>query len=504
MALALKRLLLLGLPAALLASPQPLTLEEFLAQYRRSDPEDKRCALVARLGAGRDPAAADVLGPMLANEQSYPYLQCYIVMALCDEGSPASLQRALDGLRPSARRDPCIPLFTRRVLTSVRNPKGLSWMATQAWKEPELREDLAWALAQNLAWKDPAFFLDHLGPRREKEPRLRAAAASGLCRLDDPRTAEAVLQAALVEEEPGVLMRLLPAAGRLAPPRALPLLERGIRHPDVRARLGALEGLSWAASDKSVREPALALLVQALSSETGRLRADAARALEAQTGKTFGTDASQWKAWLKGNGIPLPPGFQEVQTHTPRHLGVEMPSRRIVFLVETSQEMIEDRTTRQPSDRLARVKKDLQKRIEALPPDVSFDVVAYGQSVFRWKPEMTPATKAAKDEARAWVNRLAGSGLPDLGAGLQAAWDLGGAEPADTVVLVAAGQPVERGTLIQFSGPLHFSFSLSDWVALQQRYRSVVLHTVGVGTSANKQVLKDLAAAAGGTYRTID
>ena len=475
----------------------------FHAQYRRSDTEERRCDLVSRLGASRDPATAEPLGRMLEAERNAPVLQCFLIKALCEEGSPAALERVLDSLK-LRRIDPCVPLFTRRILAFVQNPKGLAWMSTRAWKEqPELREDLAWALAKASAWKDPAFFLDHLGPLREKDARLRAAAAAGLCRLSDPHTAEAVLQAAVIEDDPAVLMRLLPAAGRLLPGRALPLLERMIQHPDLRARLGALEGLSFAAASPSAREQALALLVSALARETGRLRADAARFLEAATGKVFGTDAGQWKAFLKEQGTPLPEGFEEVHTRTPRHLGVEMPSRHIVFLIETSREMVEDRATYRPSDRLDRAKKDLLKRIEALPPEASFSVVSYGQAVTRWKALLTAATPQAKAEARAWVQKLAGNGWPDLGAGLQTAWDLDCAK-ADTVVLVAAGQPIERGVPVQFLGALRYPFALRDWVVLQERARSVTLHVVGVGSSADKKVLKDLAAATGGTYRSID
>ncbi len=512
MALTLKRLLLLlSFPVVLMALPSPLPLEEFRTQYRRSDPEDRRCDLVARLGAARDPEAAEPLSRLLEKERSYPCLQCFIVRALCEEGSPAALESVLGVLREhGARLDPCVPLFTRRALGSVQNPKGLAWMTTRAWKDvPELREDILWALARNTAWKDPAFFLDHLPERREKDPRLRAAAAEGLRRLAAPVTAEAVLLSAQIEPSPAVLMRLLPAAGRLLPERALPLLERMSRHPDLRARLGAIEGLAASAAasgaQKIVQEQSLSLLVQILARENGRLRADAARCLEALTGKAFGTDAPEWRTYLQERGTALPAGFQEVGTKAPKHLGVEMPSRRIVFLVEVSQEMVENRLTRQRSERLDKAKKELLKRIDELPPDADFAVVAFGPAVQRWREGISAGTPEARASARAWVKQLAGHGPPDLGAGLQAAWDMGGGEgQADTVVLVASGQPMERGATTLFAGELRYPFALLDWISLQGRSRSVVLHTVGVGNAADKKVLKSLAEATGGTYRAID
>ncbi len=506
---ALKRILPLLLASSALAGGESMTLEQFLGQYRRGDPEARRCELVSRLGAARDPAAVETLARLLQSERSFPCLQCYAIKALCEEGSPAALGAVLTCLS-DRRLDPCVPLFARRALATVQNPKGLAWMKSQAWKEAERREDLAWALAQDQAWRDSAFFLDHLDAAKEKDFRLRAASALGLCRLNDPDSADAVLLAAQQEEEPAVLLRLLPAAGRLCRARALPLFERRLQHPDPRARLGALEGLAWMAADKDSGKEALGLLVQALGREGGRLRADAARFLEAVTGKTFGLDVAQWRTFLQQRGAPLPEGFQEAHTETPKHLGVDMPSQRVVFLVETSSEMIRDRATAQLSDRLDRAKKELLKRIEALPDDAVFGVIAYGQSVSRWHETMVQATPAAKVQARAWVAKLAGSGWPDPGAGLQAAWALGGAgagpevSGADTVVLVGAGTPVDRGLPVQFSGALRYPFALPDWVALQGRYRSVVLHTVGIGTSADKKTLKDLAAATGGTYRNID
>ena len=178
-----------------------------------------------------------------------------------------------------------------------------------------------------------------------------------------------------------------------------------------------------------------------------------------------------------------------------------------LFLIETSGEMVRDRNTLQPSDRLERAKREVLKRIESLPQDVFFGVVSFGGTASRWHEGMTLAAPQAKADAHAWVTKLAGCGWPDLGVGLQAAWGMGtGTDetPADTVVLVAAGTPVDHGRPVEFSGILHDPDTLTDWLAMQGRYRNVILHAVGVGSSADKQLLKDLVAATGGTYRNID
>lgn len=504
----LKRTLVLS---ALLAVSSPalpgegaMTVESFQAAYRRSQPEEVRKDLIVAVGRSGDSRAARPLGRLLREERSSPYLQAWIVKTLCESlGSPEALKLAGDSLMDT-KTSPVVALVVEQCLGTVRNPEGLAWMASAGLKDRGLRESVAWGLARAEAFKDPAPLLAHLALPDEKDWRIRAAAASGLARIADAKASAAVLAA--LETEPAAPVRryLLSAAGRLDPAGALTLLRAALSDPDQRVRLGAIEGLAGCLRQGAQRGQALGLLVETLTRDRGRLRGDAARVLEWGTGRKFGLDVPSWRAYLQELGI-TPPAGKAAVTPVAEYFGLRMPSRRIVFVLEASLAMTWDRLTRQPVDRLARAKREMAKMVDALPAGTEFGIVAFGLAGVRWRDALSSATGEHKQAAKVWIGQQGGTGWPDFAVGLGAAWSLGlpaktsDAPPedlgADTLVLVSNGEPL-KGDLL--ANDLH------RWIMVQGRYRSVVVHTIGIGSGGDKGFLTNLALQTGGSFRNVD
>ncbi len=150
--------------------------------------------------------------------------------------------------------------------------------------------------------------------------------------------------------------------------------------------------------------------------------------------------------------------------------------------------------------------------LEVLPEEARFGIVAYGLTPSRLGEALVAARPDAQRSARGWLSRLSGVGWPDLGAGLEAAWGLGAGpsaglpadDGADTLVLVSNGQPRWAGETRCFLGDLPNAQDLQLWIWIQSRYRSVVVHTVGIGSGGDKTVLQRLADLTGGRFRNVD
>src|SRR3989338_3127931 len=109
--------------ADLRAAPSPPTVESFLAAYKRSLPEEARKNLIVSLGRMDDKRVPGILGRLFHEEGSFPYLQSWIVKALCEgQGSPEALKRVAECLRD--RLTPAsVALVAQRTLADVRSPK---------------------------------------------------------------------------------------------------------------------------------------------------------------------------------------------------------------------------------------------------------------------------------------------------------------------------------------------------------------------------------------------
>lgn len=496
--------LLLGAVLPAFPADPAVTVESFQAAYRRSLKEEARRDLIVSLGRCRDKRVPGILARLAVEERNSAFLQAWIVKTLCEDIGSAEAVKAAAACLKDDRALPVVALVARQFLAHVAEPEGIAWLAGEGMKDRALREDALWALAQNEDCRDPAPFLGRLLLKSEKDWRLRAAAAAGLWRLADPATAPRIMEALAAETAPPVQRYLLAAGGRIAPVEAMPFLRAGRALPDHRTRLGALEGLAAAVREPACRTEALRLMVDTVAIEHSRLRDDAVRALERITGRKLGYDVPAWRAYLQELGMPSPSG-ELARTPAAEYFGMTLSSRRVVLVLEASKLMVWDRRSFQPLQRLATAKRELARLIDALPEDAAFSVLAFGATPSAWKEALVLATPEHKRLARIWVEQQGGTGLPDFGAAFAAAWGIGmppaagEAVPpdtgADTVVLVSNGEPL-WGSM--------GGNDLQRWVMVEGRYRSVTVHTVGIGSGGERGFLKSLAAQTGGGFRNVD
>ena len=200
-----------------------------------------------------------------------------------------------------------------------------------------------------------------------------------------------------------------------------------------------------------LKEPAaVSALIKLLKREEkrpyGRLYRDVLDVLKGTTGEEL-TIAADWKNYweTRKNGVPRKKkGQATTRVRKPDFFGVEINSDRVVFLLDVSSSMVrkDPPIIREPVDkkkkkgstavrkkkpkvkevdpktlpiereRMFRVKKELQRAINRLPPETSFTVVSFSHEVlFLGKsPKLLRATSANKTSARSWVSSMKANG----------------------------------------------------------------------------------------------
>lgn len=183
---------------------------------------------------------------------------------------------------------------------------------------------------------------------------------------------------------------------------------------------------------------------------------------------------------------PLPPGEQQDQGRTvvvdprkPRGPRVPPADRR----------------------RINRAKKELTKVVQALPPDVRFNIIAYSTEVWPWKRSMTGASESAKKNAAGFISEMRAEGITVTDRALEDAFsDLA----VDTVYLITDGAPTHIGST--GPGKPEDADELIAQILLRTRelnfLRDVRIFTLGF-RSAEEEFLKKLSREHSGRYVRI-
>ncbi len=495
-------LLALTCAFALASSSADETLQEFKKFFKKYTDSATRVEAVLALDTVEDPGVVDVLLPLLADP------------------------------------DPALVDAVRRVLSSFKTP------------EPVTR--LVGALEKTK--KEP-----------EKVGVLRVLTAGGykplgepvrLCLADKAWTVRrAAIEALVAGREDGVAELLVPLAA----------------DKEIAVRCAALDGLTALRAD-AVRELAVAALgdaawqvrasaiaalgavrhtssipplIERLQVEEGRLKADAANALDNLTGRNFGPRIDLWQQFWDNYGdryqIPTDEElaklrekqaarkaeYQGLKGGTSYH-GVETPSRRIVFVIDVSGSMEDEvvdkerfaGTTYPSWSRMDIVKTELARTIETLEPYVEFQIVSFATEVKLWKKELVPANVLNKSSALEYVKRLApigGNSKADLAnAGLAGAASL---ELGKTNTFGALAEALRlgsgTGTKEAYAVEIDTVFFLSDgkptvgtWIDVDDilrevrvgnALRKVALHTIAIGRF-DKVFMQRLAQENGGVF----
>lgn len=257
---------------------------------------------------------------------------------------------------------------------------------------------------------------------KEKDWIARARASEALGRIGDAGAVPSLLPA-LKDPEVEVRIAAADALGALGDESAGPALIAALTEKEWRLRASAIAALARVRTRDAI-EP----LVKIVSGDEGRLIDDAARTLKALSGRDFGRDGAQWVRWWKAYSkeFKLPTAEELAKAEAARErapksgetgvfaerkitefLGVETPSKKILFIIDCSgsmedlvieRERYKDRNY--PGYRKIDIaKEELARTIERLDATTNFALATFATKVKPWKKgTLLPANP---------VNRLA-------------------------------------------------------------------------------------------------
>ena len=265
----------------------------------------------------------------------------------------------------------------------------------------------------------------------------------------------------------------------------------------LEANIQSLERLQQAASAGSGLYPAIAVLAQGQGpaaaaavlggeSATGRLR----QALEmAASNKDRAEVVSALDAALADLHLPslaerlLMRSFAKAGTETLGRIVEEtffgvpvVGAGRVVFVIDFSGSM---------EPRLHYAKEELKRAVGALPASQHFQVIFFDTGAHIMPPgSLVQATAANKAQADAFIDQMGSGGGTNPSDALRGAFGLG----ADTIVLLTDGQ---------------FDNSIIALVDGLNATRSTRVHTIGFFSLGSQDILRQVAARNGGTYKFV-
>lgn len=193
----------------------------------------------------------------------------------------------------------------------------------------------------------------------------------------------------------------------------------------------------------------------------------------------------------------------EREYELPQIFGQEVVSKRVVFVIDTSQSMQkadpiegEEGSGGGSRVRIDRARNELIKAVLKLRKDARFGLVAYDTYGTPWPDEqkLVPATRSKKNQAVEFVRSWKADGHTNtLEAMLQAM-----AYPeVDTIILLSDGSPTVpgKGTITEIEPIL-------EKIREENRFKKITIHTLGF-EGAKVSFMKALAKQNDGTYAAI-
>jgi hypothetical protein len=289
-------------------------------------------------------------------------------------------------------------------------------------------------LARGLgAMGDPAATMPLLLLLRETDIGVRVEAIGALGMLKDPR-ALAPLGVFLRDADPRLRDAAARAIGMLGDPEALPLLHRTI---ETEADPVVAEAGAGAASllDDPRSIPVLIARLEKDGGANARLTDALARALERISGKAFGTDAGQWRAWWEtiksrpfAKATPDPAG---TTVQGLRYYEFPVRSNRLVFVLDVSLSM-------SWNERIDLAKAELVRVLEGLPPTTLFNVVVYSDRADAYAARLVSARPGEVKSAVRYVEKQNPGGGTNTWEALRVAMSI---PDADTIFFLSDGHP---------------------------------------------------------------
>ncbi|MEM7166803.1 MAG: VWA domain-containing protein [Planctomycetota bacterium] len=232
----------------------------------------------------------------------------------------------------------------------------------------------------------------------------------------------------------------------------------GLRHRDQAVQGKAVSGLRKRRSKAAV--PLLIDELRELQGERSQLAYAVRQALIAITGHDFEA-IEDWDSWWKVNGASFDPNKVEEgatgvirrkpdpDRDVPRFFGVEIVSRKVLFLIDTSGSMrafdpLQEEAGGTGSDwrirqRIYRARTQLAAAVQKLPGDARFNIISYDDKfqVFSSKG-LVPASKKWKKRATNFAEGLKAGGQTHTDVAFDQAFS---DRNVDTIILLTDGAP---------------------------------------------------------------
>jgi hypothetical protein len=411
------------------------------------------------------------------------------------------------------------------------------------------------------------------GEEKGGKPGRRAAALEALGRIGDPAAAPIAVKgleasdfelkraSATALGRIGAAEAVAPLAAFLAtadPPLQTAALDALalIRKPEgcMAAVLPLLDSKEWQVRSSAIQclgklrvKEAVAPLIERLRKDEGRLREEAMLALQSTTGFEYGEDADQWQKWWDGvkATFVLPTDAElakrkEVRAasnsayngggKTADFAGVKTKSRHLLFVIDTSgsmEDLIAEPKNFKLKDRAYKslikldiVKDELCRTVDALEPEVRFDILTFATDVKFWKGTLIGANLVNKSAAKDFISRLKPIGGASQNfkarAGLGGSAGLAGGKTNTYAALMAAfdASNPSAGYDKRYTSDIDTMFFVSDGVPSTGDYverddilaevrrvnslRKIVINTISIG-EMDHALMEQLAGQNGGT-----
>ncbi|MEM7164149.1 MAG: VWA domain-containing protein [Planctomycetota bacterium] len=235
-------------------------------------------------------------------------------------------------------------------------------------------------------------------------------------------------------------------------------LINGLDSEHVIVQRHAIEGLEARRSKRAI--PILIGILEKDGVDRSTRAYEARMALISLTGHDYDV-AEDWRKLWEGHKDSLDPSNLRrndggrtgvtVLKDPPEFFGVNLVSKRVVFVVDVSESMRKfdhDAVTEDDDEgwekkqRLYRLKWHFAKTVHKLPSDAMFTVLVFGSTVDSLSKKLVPASRSWKRKARDLIYRQKGGGDTNTKAALRVAFDYQG---VDTILFLSDGAPQALG-----------------------------------------------------------
>jgi len=282
-------------------------------------------------------------------------------------------------------------------------------------------------------------------------------------------------------------------------PETFTQIVRLLTRPEFKNSYGFRRAVLVAISRYHTRA-ALDVLIEELPELDGQLKHEVVDYLARVLQQTFGPDADRWAAWWKEHrdSFEFPQSLPQAvppygwDYRAPEFYGYKVYAKRVIFVLDISTSMA--KPAQRGGTKLDTAKQELRQAIWDLPPDATFNVIAFARGVTVWQAESMQATVHTKQAAIAVVNGLANVKGPALTRtalydGLEAAFRVDA--NAEAIYLLSDGKPN--------CGKITDPAEILRVITAANRFRQVTINTIAVGRDS--ELLRQLAGHNNGMYR---